>query len=130
MTLLYRYIKSFNWLFNSLIFWFFSFISTYSFSTLSTKTNSSWIIYDSDKALEIKTSILFNLAFSKNAILSCFPSFSWLLTYSFLFLPLLHNFFNPIAELVIVLGIPSKEAKEKTERHPVIPETEIRKYLI
>ena len=39
-------------------------------------------------------------------------------------------FFNPIAELVIVLGIPSKEAKEKTERHPVIPETEIRKYLI
>ena len=35
--------------------WFFSFISSCSFSTLFSKTNSSWIIFESIKALEIKT---------------------------------------------------------------------------
>ena len=31
--------------------------------------------------------------------------------------------FNPIAELVIAMGIPSKEAKAEIETHPVIAET-------
>ena len=35
-----------------------SFISSYSFSTLFNKTNLSWLIYESIKGLEIKTSIL------------------------------------------------------------------------
>ena len=35
--------------------------------------------------------------------------------------------FNPIAELVIPIGIPSKEAKTEIEIHPVTAEATIRK---
>ena len=35
--------------------------------------------------------------------------------------------FNPIAELVIPIGIPIKEEKVETEIHPVIVEAKIRK---
>ena len=40
------------------------------------------------------------------------------------------QFFNPMAELVILIGIPNKEAKEEIEIHPVIAETKIRKCQI
>ena len=36
----------------------------------------------------------------------------------------------PIAELVIPIRIPSKEEKAEMEIHPLITETEIRKYSI
>ena len=42
-----------------------------SFLGVFIKRNSSWLIFESIKALEIKTSILFNLDFAKNTILSC-----------------------------------------------------------
>ena len=35
--------------------------------------------------------------------------------------------FNPIAELAVPMGIPSKEAKAEIETHSVIAETNIRK---
>ena len=38
--------------------------------------------------------------------------------------------FNPIAELVIPIGIPIKEAKAESEMHPVIVEAKIRKCSI
>ena len=38
--------------------------------------------------------------------------------------------FNPIAELLIPLGIPSKEAKAEIEIDPVTVETKIRKCLL
>ena len=38
--------------------------------------------------------------------------------------------FNPIAELVIRIGILTKEAKEETEAHLIIVEAEIRKCSI
>ena len=38
--------------------------------------------------------------------------------------------FNPIAEFVIPIGIPSKEAKAKIKIQPVILETKIRKCSI
>ena len=38
--------------------------------------------------------------------------------------------FNPIAELVTPLGIPSKEAKPEIEIHPVIVEAKRRKRSI
>ena len=38
--------------------------------------------------------------------------------------------FNPIAELIIPIGIPIKEAKAEMETHPVIVEAKIRKFLI
>ena len=36
--------------------------------------------------------------------------------------------FDPIAELVIPIGIPIKEAKGETEIHPVVVEAKIRKF--
>ena len=59
-----------------------------------------------------------------------FYSSSWLLTYTFLILAVIAEISNPIAELVTPIGIPSKEAKAKTGRHPVIVESEIRKCSI
>ena len=38
--------------------------------------------------------------------------------------------FNPLAELVIPIGIPSKEGKAEIEIHPVIEKAKIRKCLI
>ena len=38
--------------------------------------------------------------------------------------------FNPIAKLVSPIGIPIKEAKAETEKHPVIAGTKIRTYSI
>ena len=38
--------------------------------------------------------------------------------------------FNPIAELVISVGIPSKEAKLEIEIHPVVFEAKVRKCTI
>ena len=38
--------------------------------------------------------------------------------------------FNPVAELLIPIGIPSKEAKTEIEIHPVIVEAKIRKCSI
>ena len=44
---------------------------------------SSWLICESIEALEIKTSVVFNIVFASNTILSCFYTFSWWLTYNF-----------------------------------------------
>ena len=41
-------------------------------NTLLTESDSSWLIYESLKDLEIKTLIVFNLIFDSNTILSCF----------------------------------------------------------
>ena len=54
------------------------------------KRNSSWILFESIKALEIRTSMLFK----------------------------------------IPIGIPTKEAKEEIEMHPVIVEVTISKWSI
>ena len=48
----------------------------YSLNTLFTKTDLSWLIYESIKALEIKTSIFFSLVFPKSMIFYAFSSFS------------------------------------------------------
>ena len=98
----------------------FSFITLYSFNTLFFKTNSSWLIFESVKALEIKTSMLFNLDFGSNNILSCFFFVFLIIDLQFLIIADIAQIINPIAELVIPVGIPSKEAKAATEIHPVI----------
>ena len=71
--------SSVNWLSSSVFVKFFniiSFISLYSFNTFI-KTNSSWLITESIKALEIKTSMLFKLDVVNNTLFylvsfSCF----------------------------------------------------------
>ena len=40
------------------------------------------------------------------------------------------HIFNPIAEIVIPIGIPTKEAKADVEIHPVIAEAKTRKCSI
>ena len=67
--------------------------------------------------------MLFNLEFANNTILSRF---------FFIFLIIDLYFLVPavIAEIVISIGIPSKETKAEIEIHPVIAEAKIRKCSI
>ena len=45
----------------------------------------------------------------------------------FLFPAVIAQIFNPITELVIPVGIPSKEAKAEIEMHPITTEAKISK---
>ena len=67
--------------------------------------------------------MLFNLEFANNTLLSRF---------FFIFLIIDLYFLVPavIAEIVISIGIPSKETKAEIEIHPVIAEAKIRKCSI
>ena len=81
-----------------------------------------------NKALEIKTSMLFNLDFANNIILLCF--FFLIIDLYFLIPAVIAHIFNPIAELVIPLGVPVREAKAEIEIHLVNVEAKIRKSSI
>ena len=70
----------------------------------------------------------FNSDFANNTIVSCFFFFFLGIDLYFLISATIAQIFNPIAELVIPMGIPIKEIKAATELHPVIVEAEIRKY--
>ena len=74
------------------------------------------------------TSLLFNLVFACNTILSCF--FLFFLIGDFLVPGVIAQFFNPSAELAIPTGIPTKEAKAEMKTHPVTAETNISKRSI
>ena len=80
------------------------------------------------KPLEIKTSMLINLNFPDNTILSCF--FFLILDLYGLIPAVIAQIFNAIVELVILIGISSKEAKAEIEIHPVIVGAKIRKCSI
>ena len=90
------------------------------------KTNSSWLITQLIQALEIKISMLFNLDFANNTVLSYFFFFFLIDDLYFLIPTVISKNFNPIAELVIPIGIPIKKAKAETEIHPVMVEAKIR----
>ena len=74
--------------------------------------------------------MLFNLNFASNTILSCFFFFFWIIDLYFLIPVVIAQIFNPIAELIIPIGIPIKEAKAKIHMHPVIVEAKIGKCSI
>ena len=74
--------------------------------------------------------MVFNLDFSKNTILSCFFFVFLIIELKFLIPATIAQIFNPIAELIIPVEIPSKEAKAEIQIHPVIVEAKIRKYSI
>ena len=82
-------------------------------------------MFESIKALEIKTSMLFNLDFANNTILSCFFFFFLIIHLYFLIPAVVQQISNPIAEIVISIGIPNKEAKAEMETHPVLVEITI-----
>ena len=72
--------------------------------------------------------MLFDLDFANNTILSCF--FFLIIDSYFLIPAAISQIFNPIAELIFSIGIPSNEAKAEIEIHPVIVEAKIRKCSI
>ena len=78
------------------------------------------------KALEIKTSMLFNLDFDNNTILSCFFLFFLIIDLYFLIPAVIAQIFNLIGQLTTPLGTPNKEANTEIEIHPVIVEVKIR----
>ena len=64
-------------------------------------------------------------------ILFSYDSFFFLIIdLYFLIAAAIAQMFNPIAELVISVGIPSKEAKLEIEIHPVVFEAKVRKCTI
>ena len=89
------------------------FTSLYSFRTLFIKRNLSWLITESIKVLEIQTSILFNLDFASNSIELCFSFLLLIIDLRYLIPLVIAQIFNPIAELLIPIGIPIKEAKSE-----------------
>ena len=74
--------------------------------------------------------MLYNLDFSNNAILSCSLFFFLIIGLYFLIPPVIAKNFDPIEELVIPIGTPSKEGKAEIEKHQVIVEVKIRKCSI
>ena len=71
--------------------------------------------YESFKALEIKTLIVFNLVFANNTIF--YHALFLFLNYRLIFLipAVIAQIFNPIVELVTAIGVSSKQAKPKIE---------------
>ena len=74
--------------------------------------------------------MLFNLDFANKTVLSsCF--FFFLIIDWYVLIPAgIAEMFNLIAELVIPIGVPTKEAKAEMETHPVIAEITISNYSI
>ena len=111
------------------IFYFFFYIITF-FKIIFIEINSSWVILELSKVLEIETSMLFSLDFASNTILSCFFFFFLIIDLYFLIPTVIAQIFNPIEELVIPIGIPTREAKAEVETHPVIVQAKTRKCSI
>ena len=74
----------------------------------------------------MKNSVLFNLDFDNNSILSCFFFFFLIIDLYFLIPVVIMEIFNPIAELLVIpIGKTTKEEKAKMEVRPVIVEITI-----
>ena len=71
--------------------------------------------------------MLFDLDLTNNNILSSVFFFFLVIDLYFLILAAIAQIFNPIAELVISIGIPIKEVKAEIEIHPVVVEAKNRK---
>ena len=82
-------------------FFIFSFILLDFLNTLFTEKILSWLIYHSIKVLEIRTSIVFNVLFPKNTILSCYSFFFLIIDLYFWIPAVIAQTFIPTAEIVI-----------------------------
>ena len=102
----YKYTRTFSELFKSFNVWFHHILLEYYF------LKQLWLIFESVKALAVKSSMLFELNFANSTILPCS---------SLLFLQV----FDPIADFVIPTEISSKETKAKIV-HPVAAEAKIK----
>ena len=96
---------------------FLSYHNNYSSSTSFIITDSLWLIYELIRALEIKTSNLFNYIFANNTNLSYIFLFFLAFDLEFLIPAIIVQIYNPAAELAA--GISTKEAKPEMETRPV-----------
>ena len=69
--------------------------------------------------------MLFNLFFANNTVLSYLFFFFVIIDFYALIPAVIAQIFNPTAELVLAIEIPTKEAKAETETHPEITEAKI-----
>ena len=76
-------------------------------------------MYESIKTLQIRTSTIFNLVFVNNIILSRFFFFFLIIELQFSIPAVTVQIFIFTGELVIPIGIPTKELKVETETHSV-----------
>ena len=70
-------------------------------------------MFESVKALEIKTAMIFNLGFVNDPVLLCLFFFFLIIDLYFLLTAVTTQIFNLIAELIIPMRIKTKEAKAK-----------------
>ena len=75
--------------------------------------------YEFTKALKINSSILFNLFFPSNIILSYFIFFFLIIDLYYYILAVIAQIFNPIAELIISIGIETNDANAVIETQHV-----------
>ena len=86
--------------------------------------------FESIKALQTKTYMLFNLDFANNTISSCFFLFFLIIDLYLLIPAVITQIFNSLADLAIPIGTLTKEPKGEIETHPVIVEVTISKWSI
>ena len=89
-----------------------------------------WLINESIKSFEIKTSVVFNLSFADNTTLSSFFLFILIINLNFLIPGATTQTFDPTAEMAIPIGMPTNRAKVETETESVTVETKISKFLM
>ena len=82
---------------------------------------------ESIKALEMKASIVFKLAFANNTILLCFFLLFLIIDLYFLITAVIAQTFNSTAELAILLVTPTNEVNAELETEPLTAETKTRK---
>ena len=70
--------------------------------------NSSGLIFESIKVLQIYTFMLFNLDFANDIILSCSFLFFLFIDLHFLIPTFIKQIFIPIAELAVPIELPTK----------------------
>ena len=96
-----------------------SFILLYSVNTLFTETSSSWLIYESIKVFEIRTSIVFKVSFPNNTIFSWFFLFFFIIDLHFLIPAVIAQILIPTAELLILTGTETNEPNAEIETQPI-----------
>ena len=70
------------------------------------------------------------LLFANDNILSCHFFLFLIIDLYFLIPAVITQAFNPIAELIIFIGIPIKETKTEMEKHPVTVKTNINMIIL
>ena len=90
----------------------------------------SWLITEPIKALEIKTSKLFNFDFANNTTLSCFFFFFSIIDLYFLIAEFITQIFNATAEILIPAGIANIDAKAEIETHPESVQNRTKRFVL